>query len=329
MTERLTQSEIDSLLRGAQPAAAAAEAVPYNFLQPPRISKEHRVALQSIHERFALALQSFLSARLRTPVELAVVSAEQATFTEAVQALASPCAAYVFRLTATPAVQGYWDLSAELAGYLVDRLFGGAGDSPGPVRPLTALERAVITGLVERTLELYRDAWQDHLAFSPQIEGFESSPDALNITTREDNCLVTHVAFRAPTAQGYFTLCYPLTAIEGFLAGSVGGRRGPGGPAADSGARELVEAALLEAHLTVAARFPALWLSARALADLKPGQVLETGHPVDEPIEVHINGVRRYLGTVGQTRRRLGVCLTSLLATPAGIRPAARQGLIR
>jgi len=327
MTDRLTQAEIDSLIRGTQPSTTMApEPVPYNFLQPPRISKEHRGLLQAIHERFAAGLQSFLSARLRTPVELTAVSAEQATFAEAVQALGSPCAAYVFRLTESPAVHGYLDLGAELAYYLVDRLFGGTGESLGAGRALTALERSVVGGVVERALELYRSAWQDHVTLGSTVEGFETNPDALNITTREDNCLVTHLEFRCGVVRGFFTLCFPLTIIEAFLTASLRGRRVSGGPGGDGGARAAVESALQHAELVLTARFPRLWLSARELMALKPGQIVETGQPVEEPIEVHVNGEFRYRATIGQTRRRLGLRVTELVTTPAASRPVPKPG---
>jgi flagellar motor switch protein FliM len=329
MTDSLTQGEIDALIRGTQSSAMVApEPVPYNFLQPPRISKEHRGVLMAIHERFAAGLQSFLSARLRTPVELTAVSAEQATFAEAVQALGTPCAAYVFRLTESPPAHGYLDLGAELAYYLVDRLFGGTGDTVGTGRALTALERTVIGGLVERALELYGGAWQDHVVLASTMEGFESNPDALNITTREDNCLVTHLEVRSGAARGFFTLCFPLTVIEEFLSSSFRGRRVSGGPGQDGGARAAVESALQHAGLVLTARFPRLWLSTRKLMDLKPGQMLETGHPVEEPIEVHVNGDLRYRATVGQTRRRLGLRITELVTTPAASRPAPKPGQI-
>jgi flagellar motor switch protein FliM len=326
MTDHLTQSEIDSLIRGTPSAAPVVEALPYNFLQPPRISKEHRIVLQAINERFAVALQSYLSTRLHTPVELTAQSAEQATFGEALQALGSPCAAYVFRVTDTPPLHGYLDLDTELAFHLVDRLFGGAAEAPPPGRPLTPLERTVVGGVVDRALQLYRDAWQDHVAMTPAVEGFETSPDALNITAREDNCLVTHLEFHSGATRAYFTICFPLTVIDGFLGASLRGRRVSASSGGDSGARTLVESALQQAGLVLTARFPAVRVSARTLAQLKPGQVLETGHPVDQPIEVYVNGELGYLGAVGQTRRRLGVRISEPITTRAGSRPATRHG---
>lgn len=328
MTDRLTQSEIDSLIRGTPSSAPVVEAVPYNFLQPPRISKEHRIVLQAINERFAVALQSFLSTRLHTPVELTALSAEQATFGEALQALGSPCAAYVFRATETPPLHGYLDLDTELAFYLVDRLFGGTAEDPAPGRALTSLERTVVGGLVDRALELYRAAWQDHVPLVPVVEGFETSPDALNITAREDNCLVTHLEFRSGATRAYFTICFPLTVIDGFLGASLRGRRVSASSVGDAGARSLVESALQHARLELTARFPAIRISARTLSQLQPGQLLETGHPVDQPIEVYVNGELGYLGAVGQTRRRLGVRISEPTTSRAASRPATRHGQV-
>ena len=54
----LSQKDVDSILRGAMPAVpapAGPEILPYNFLRPPRISRDRRATLEGIHNRFALA----------------------------------------------------------------------------------------------------------------------------------------------------------------------------------------------------------------------------------------------------------------------------------
>ena len=89
--DALTQKDIDQLLQDAGGSARArrmaVEVLPYNFLRPPRISKERRVQLESIHSRFALSVQSMLSSRLRVPMDVSC-TVEQATFSEFVLSIA-------------------------------------------------------------------------------------------------------------------------------------------------------------------------------------------------------------------------------------------------
>ena len=309
----LTQRDIDQLLQGARPKGArakkpAADVVPYNFLRPPRISKDRRVQLESIFSRFALSLQSMLSSRLRTQMDVSC-SVEQATFSEYVLSIANPCATFVFSLGPTIPFQAAIDLSTDLAFFMLDRAFGGPGESTSQQRGLTQLERTVARGFADKMLALFREAWQDHLVFEPEVVSFESSPDMLQIASHEDNVLVVNLEVRAGQFSALVALCVPLVALEGFLGDKTG--RGPNRHAIPAAQRHLVESVVRGAQVDVVVRFPLIRVSARDVASLTVGQIIQTTQPIDGPIEVHINGSRRFVGVLGQYRRTLGLRITA------------------
>ncbi len=334
MSQALTQKEIDLLLRGTAGEAAVApppEIVAYNFVRPPRVSKDRRATLDAIHTRFAISLQGFLTSRLRTPIDVALNGTEQANFSEFILSLASPCAAYVFQIGDALGGQGVLDFSTDVAYQLVDRLFGGPGEPCELRRPLTPLEQTVVRGIAERTLDLLRDAWQDHLEMSPRLAGFEAVPDMLQITSGGDSVLVVTFEVRTGGFSGFITLCLPMGTIEQSMQEKQAARQQHGrASASEPGAgRTAVEAELRNARLGVEARFPAFWLSARDVAELKPGQVVDTGHPVDAPLELHLNDRLHFRGTLGQIRRRLGFQITQPVTTPPGERAGChRQGRV-
>ncbi len=332
--DSLTQREIDAILQKSTPvplaSVASDDVVPYNFSRPPRVSKERRASLEAVHSRFALSLQALLSSMLRTPLDIMVGSIEQAMFSEFVLSLGTPCATFVFALGDRMGSEGAIDLSAHFAFHLVDRLFGGPGDSHPPQRPLTPLEQSVSRNVTERALGLLREAWQDDLAMAPQIVGFEANPEMLHITSREDNVLVTNLEIRSATFNGFITLCLPMSALEGFLQ-EKGGTRAHGrihdAEAAQSRAR--AESSLRHAHLDVVARFPTLWLSGHAVSELVPGRVLHLGQTSEDAVEVHVNQRLRFLGTLGQIRRHLGLRILEAVRRPVGGRPVqSRQGRV-
>ena len=99
MAEHVRQRDIEELLRGG--AAGLPESVaaaPYDFIRPPRISKERLSLLEAIYARFAMSLHAFLSGRLRSPIDVTLSSMEPVTFSEFVLSLESPCAAFVFEI---------------------------------------------------------------------------------------------------------------------------------------------------------------------------------------------------------------------------------------
>ena len=322
MADVFSQKQIDSLLQGAAPAAPAerpaADVIPYNFLRPPRISKDRQALLNGIYTRVTVALQSLLSSRLRTPTDVTVSSVEQATFAEFIFSLPNPCAAFIYDLGDKVGGQGVLDLSTDLSYHLVDRLFGGPGETSDVKRPLTSLERAVTRGIADKIAGLVKEAWHEHLDFSMAYAGFESSPDALQIANREDNVLVANIEVRAGSFSGLLTMCLPLLSLEAFLQEKPARMmtNGRASQAERAEARSVMEQSLRAARLGITVRFPPFFLRAGDLASLKVGQVIHTGHPSDVPVEVHVRGHRQFLGVLGQRRQYVGLRITQVFDDP-------------
>ena len=333
MSQALTQKEIDALLRrgSGETAAPAPDVVAYNFVRPPRVSKERRAALDAVLTRFAISMQGFLTSRLRVPIDVALNGVEQANFSEFVLSLASPCAAYVFSLGDRLGSQGVIDFSTDVADQLVDRLFGGPGEPCELSRGLTPLEQTVVRGIGERTLDLLREAWQDHLEMKPQLQSFEAVPDMLSIAGGGDSMLVVTLELRTGSFSGLITICLPMGALEQPLQEKQAARQSPVRAALPetSAGRAAIGVELRSARLLVDARIPMFSLSARDLAALAPGRVLDTGHPADVPIELYVNDRLRFAGVLGRLRRRVGFKVTQTVATPPGERTGCgRQGRV-
>jgi flagellar motor switch protein FliM len=333
-SEALTQKDIDQLLKKAAGGAAVSgkgrkggvDVTPYNFLRPPRISKDRRIQLESIGGRFALSLQSMLSSRLRSPMDV-TCTVEQVTMSEFVLSIANPCAAFVFELGGPEGGQAAIDISTDFSFFMVDRVFGGPGEPANLGRGLTPLERSVVRGFAEKILVLFREAWQDHLPLKPEIVGFESTPDMLQFAAREDNVLVVNLEVRIGEAASLMAMCLPLLALESFLAEKTTGR--VPNRQISSAQRESVEVALRSAAVDLAVRFPPVRLSAREVAGLRVGQIIQTTQSTNGPIELHVNGTPRFLGVLGQYHRMLGLRITQAIGLMPQMTPGrARRGRI-
>ncbi len=325
MNSSLTQKDIDALVHGGATASGlgrSADVVPVNFLIPARVSRERRTVLESIYGRYALALQAFLSSRLRTPIDVTVHSIEQATFGEFLMSLATPCSAFTFKL-GDGGNHGVVDLGSGVAFHLVDRLFGGAGEAEPPRRPLTTLEQAVVRGVCDRAIALLRSAWAEHLALAPEVVGFESNPEMVQVVNREDHVLVATLEMRSGAFTGYIALCLPMAGLERFLQDDADVRTG----SASGMSREVIEHHVRHAHVDMNVRIPAFRLSMRAISELVEGQTLLTGQPAEAPVDVLVNGKLRYRGSLGQVRRHLALKVEQFITPPAVERPA-REGRV-
>src|SRR5258705_6038358 len=125
----------------------ALTAVPYTFARPPRVSSENIATLDAGYALFASSVQSFLSSRLRQPVEATVSTLCEETGADYVASLASPCAAFVVETNDRGAAQGIVEMTTPFSYHLVDRLFGGSGESIELPRALTVLEQTVVRGV--------------------------------------------------------------------------------------------------------------------------------------------------------------------------------------
>jgi flagellar motor switch protein FliM len=333
MPEILTQKDIDALFKGGAATAppTVADVVPYNFAHPPRMSKDRRAGLEQLCARYALSLQALLSTRLRAPVDITIPSLEQTPFTEFVLALESPCAVFVFKTGDRFGGHGVFDFGPETAYYLVDRLFGGPGESHRMDRPLTSLEQIVLRNIAERALALLREVWQEELPLAPEVVSFEANPDTLAAAVNgDDNVVVIHLEIHSDSFRGTSMIALPLTTLDPYLQVATA-RTAPARSARSdhSGSRPYVETAIQHARLQVAVRFPRVRLTTREVAALAPGQTLHLAHTADEPVEVHINGRVRYLGTLGQIRRRVALRITEAVTAPVSERPGlGRQGRV-
>jgi flagellar motor switch protein FliM len=313
MADALSQKDIDSILKTGASAVESrpkptVEAIPYNFRRPPLIHRNRQATLDAVYGRFALSVQAFLSSRLRTVCDIVVSSVEQATFAEFTFSLANPCAAFVFELQGDSSGSGVIDLGTDLAYYLVDRLFGGPGESANIQRPTTPLERLVVKGVTEKILALLGEAWEEYLVIKPSEILFESTPEAMQAVNREDNVLVSNLEVRAGEFSGWISICIPLLALEDFLQEKTTRSTHSTRVAQEQQeGRSAIEQTLRASQLPVTVRFPLFTLRARELSALKPDVTIHTNHMLGDPVEALVSGHRRFLGTVGQFRRHIGM----------------------
>jgi len=329
--DAISQADIDRLLGAAVGAGAFAgpaagpaargagpqgdggpdpDAQPYDFRRPHRVSRERLRTLEAMYERMVKGLEQWLVSRLRGHVELRLQSVEQFAYAEFVMALPSPCASYVFDVRNAGA-QGAVDVGHEFAFFLVDRLFGGSGQTPAPGRTLSPVERLAVRTVAERACQLLEEVWRDHVTLDLLVTGFESSPEILQVANREEPVLVANVEVTAGGASSLLVLCLPFGVLEKFFQG--GGPRRVGGVAGSGAERDAsrlrTELALRATPVAVSVRLPSFPLTLRELAAIVPGQVLDTGVPRDAELTVLVGGQPRFAGSAGRVGRRLAVRL--------------------
>ncbi len=308
-TENLSQQEIDQLFGVPEetpdgPATPSTEVTvqPYDFRRPSRISKGRYRSLEAMYGLVAKSIESWLGGRVRSQVEVELLSVEQFSFTEYLLSLDSPCSAFVYDIAGTGGQQLVVNLGQDLAFVLLDRLLGGSTEPRIEARALTPLERRVVRVVADHTAEELSMAWEDHVSIPTSWSRFETLPEMIQVAAPEDPVLVANLQVRFGTRRSLVLLCIPFSVLERFFSDSSERRvHGPkGNPEERQIERVLVEQAVLDTEVHVAVRLPSTPVSMQRLADLNPGDVIQTPIPTDSLAEILVQDRPRFEARVGR-----------------------------
>jgi flagellar motor switch protein FliM len=198
---------------------------------------------------------------------------------------------------------------------MIDRLLGGTGQTPGPNRALTLIEQNVVDSVVNLILDNLTETWRPIANMEFRIQARETRPQMLQVTGPTEIVILLVFDVRIADTRGMVNLCIPAAAIEAVgEAFEQGWQRTRKQPTADEEA--WLHANLGRVPLPVTALLETR-LSARDLIALRPGDVLSLGHPIAQPVDVHIGQIRRYGGHLMQQGTSAGVLIESLTKTPA------------
>src|SRR5580698_4853026 len=295
MGKQLAQGDIDALFAAAganasaSPAGTASE-VPleqYDFSRAGQISNDQMRAISSVNDLFARNLMHTLGAWLRTPFKMKLVAGEQLPFSEFLERLSSPNYICSIRLEPLGAV-GLLELELALASPIVDVLLGGVGRA-WPARELTDIEDAILTSVVQMTVQVLNMAWQS-VGLEFVFEKRESEPTVPRMLTAGEKTLCVSFEARMPEAQGVMNLCLPAVVLNAILRRliSEGDRPKRRSKEAQARMRELMG----EAKIGTLLQFPMVRLRASELAAIEPGTVLRLPLTRHSASELRVGGLQ-------------------------------------
>ncbi|MCU0616829.1 MAG: FliM/FliN family flagellar motor switch protein [Gemmatimonadaceae bacterium] len=324
-SETLSQTDIDRLLGGggaggaAGPRGSGVDVQVYDFRRPARVSKERLRTLEAMYERLVKNLEAWVISRVRGQIEVRLQGVEQFSFGEFTLSLPTPCSSFIFEIGGT-GQKGVIDIGPEFGFYVIDRVFGGTGQTNLPMRSLTPIERMAIRTVAERVTQLTEEIWQDHVPMELAVTGFESSPEILQVANREDPVLVANIEITAGGQSGLMLICLPFAVLDKFFTSSGQQRLAllASSEAEREEMRRKTETAVREMPVTVSVRLPKFELSLKDLLDLKSGTIIPTGIPKDARLLVRTGDQERYLGQAGRVSGNLAVRLVDHLSPSNG-----------
>ena len=301
MSPVLSQEEIDALLTAAadqsgtsRPAFEGDQRAPvvsYNFRRPDRVTKDQIRSLHFLHDRFARNVSTSLSAYMRVVTDVTILSVEQFTYSEFLMSLSDPTAFYAVSMRPLEGTAAL-ELNPSVAFTMIDRMLGGSGRGVIVSRALTEIEQNVTDGVVKLILENLTDAWRGIVDVQFRISGRETRPQMLQVAAPNEVVLLMSFEIRIAETRGVLNVCFPATSIEavsGSFTRSWQRTRREMTPTEKAALDENVGrvTVTLEAGIQAA-------IGARDFLRLQVGDVVGLEHPAGEPIDVSVNGKRKF-----------------------------------
>ena len=218
MAKSLTQNQTSSVSKDGEVFEAddrRSEVESYNFKRPRLFSQEKMRKLKRVHETFARDLAVYLSAQLRTVIDIKVEAIDQVLYSEFVMASVKPSALYIVNSNRDDK-QFIIELDPRLVKLTVERLCGGSGELPGKRTTITPIEERIMRKVMRRPTEELSTAWENETNF--QVSSFESNAEFVQVLPGNDPAMVVTLQANVGGSTFRIGICYSYLLLEELLA---------------------------------------------------------------------------------------------------------------
>ncbi|GAW92951.1 flagellar motor switch protein FliM [Calderihabitans maritimus] len=320
MKEVLTQAEIDLLLSAMSSGKVKAEdfkkeesevkVKTYDFRRPNKFSKGQLRTLFMLHDNYARLLSNFLSAYLRTNVQIRMASVDQLTYEDFMVSIPSPTLMTVFSM---PPLKGMavLETNPEFIFPIIDLLFGGPGEMPEQIRELTDIEMGVLRKLNAKLLENLAYAWADIVEIETKIESLETNPQFNQIISPSETVAVVTMSTAIGNHKGLINLCLPYLTLETvisklsahFWLASLDSEQ-------EGEQRSRIRRKIADAFVELTGVCGHAYITVRDFLQLQEGDVIPLDRAVGQDLDLYVEDKLKYKVQPGVMGRKLAVQIT-------------------
>ncbi|MGK5095106.1 FliM/FliN family flagellar motor switch protein [Deltaproteobacteria bacterium TL4] len=289
--------------------------VPFDLSKADQISRGCMPGLETVCERFSRLFQRTLSAAVHKIIKININTIELTKFSQFHESCSSPVALNVFGLHPLRG-NALMMLEPQLVFTLVDLLCGGTGKRPfAPgTRTFTEVETKLIHRVVLAGLKDFQDAWRP---LFPLQTSFVRTEFAAHLTDIIPN---SEIAIRmvldlnvGVTLPLTFYLPYSLLEpIHGLLYDGYQSREDE----RDQLWLNRFKRNLNITPLEIKAEVKAQPLTVRNLLHLKKGDLLMTALKTDQPVDIVVNGTKKFTGRLTRDKGRQTIWIEETLGIP-------------
>jgi flagellar motor switch protein FliM len=272
-----------------------------NFARPTKFTSDQERRLSRSLESFCRTASTRLSAELRVPIELEVISSSQLTFSTAQSQLPSNSVCAVLEVSP---IDTRLLMSAELSFVLcaLEALLGAAPDHAPKDRRLTEIDWALSRRLFGTMLSQLSLIWNDVADVELGLGVLEGSTENAQIAPFSEPTLSLTIEARIARTSSTLSLLVPYCAIAP-VAAAFSQRDGAGASGSEDAA-DAVDAALRSVEITMRAEVSDARMTVEDVLALKPGDVVRLDGQAAGGITLFADQVPVHRARPGRNGRR-------------------------
>lgn len=292
----------------------------YDFRRPDKFAKDQLRTLQMLHETFARLYASSLSAYLRVPVHVDLVSVEQIPYDEYMRSLTSSII-NVFSM-APLAGQAILEVEFNIILSMIDRLLGGPGTMVKTSSILTDIEKALTESIITRALKDFHTSWEGIAQFTTKREIMETQSQFVQIVPPNDVVVSILFEIKIGELRGAMSICIPYLLLKPITSKLSAQRWFSSSVKRNTGKYAGILARRLErTHLACTVRLGGTSLAVDDLLELKVGDVVTLNRKQDEEIEILIGNSVKFRGRPGIRGKKLAVYISRIVSPSEAVEP--------
>jgi flagellar motor switch protein FliM len=323
MTEVLSQSEIDELLSALSSGSVDANELKeeqnrkkvkvYDFRRPNKFSKDQIHTLQVIYENYARSLATYLSAQLRAPVQMEILSVEQLTYEEFIRSIPNPTILNIFSFYPLEG-SAIMEINPNLGFAFLDRLLGGPGYAPPKIRALTEIEQTVMERLAQKMLDHLQEPWGSIIELEPGLERVETNPQFTQLVSPSEIMIIVSIETQMSEVLGMINMCIPFLVLEPILEKlSVHYYYSSSSQKATQENIDSIRLKLENTRVPVKVLLGTTTISVKELLELNIGDVVPLERSIRNDLEVVIGQRTKFLGKPGVYENRMSIQVSQIV----------------
>lgn len=278
----------------------------YDFRRPDKFAKDQLRTLQMLHETFARLFAGSLSAYLRVPVHVDLVSVEQIPYDEYMRSLTGSII-NVFSMAPLTG-QAILEMEFNVILSMIDRLLGGPGSMVKNSSVLTDIERALTESIINRALKEFHTAWEGIAQFTPKREVMETQSQFVQIVPPNDVVVSILFEIKVGELRGAMSICIPYLLLKPITTKLSAQRWFSSSVKKNTGKYAPVLAKRLEkTQVTTVVRLGSTNMSVGELVELKVGDIVTLNQNQHEEVDILVGNNVKFRGRPGIRGKKLAV----------------------